>query len=65
LAYSRTGSSLTGDILSASPDATYFFEPLMNLKVNFLNTNGKGKIQEFIEDIFNFREIKKSGFKIS
>jgi hypothetical protein len=66
LAYSRTESSLTGDILSTSSDTTYLFEPLINLKLKdkYLNTDAiaKGKIQEVIEDIYNCREvIKKSG----
>lgn len=64
LAYPRSGSSLTGEVLSAAPKAGYIYEPLHQVApfgkpVDFLpswNVSVKAFVQDYIEGLFHCNE---------
>jgi len=77
LAYARSGSSYTGNLLSALSQASYFFEPLWALNQSGLSIEkavqqDKAKVAEVrdtITGIFNcddeiIRKMKRANFKI-
>ena len=69
--YFRTGSSLTGDILSSSQNVTYIFEPLFEVKpfghpVDYAktwNTSVRAFANGYINKLFNCDNvIQKNSF---
>ena len=51
LSYSRSGSSLLGDLLSLSPSSSYYFEPLRRLKLKCRERLNNTEIQPLLETI--------------
>ena len=61
LAYPRTGSSFTGEILATSENTSYVFEPLHQIKpfgypidvVSTWNTSVENYVENYINNLFN------------
>ena len=61
LAYPRTGSSFTGEILSTSEDTAYVFEPLHQIKpfghpidvVSTWNKSVENFVENYVNNLFN------------
>ncbi len=65
MACSRTGSSLLGDILTANPNSTYFYEPLFHLHPIQSDPNATLETvtepemaEQFIKDLFVCKKVR-------
>ena len=61
----RSGSSFTGDLLSASKKAAYFYEPFFKVKDQVEQMKENGGLEDMIRELFNCNRVRINGLGVT